>query len=95
MINIFSDAQWLIRVTSSVAAGQGKKRDVVTMLLPPERVFNPSAAAESPKTRTSTPATTKEASDILIKCNGKTWFYGGTQNLTCFFLFVRPHIDRC
>jgi hypothetical protein len=65
-ISALSNAQLPIRVTDSVTAGEGRKTDEGTMMLPSPHVSNPAAVAESPQTRTLTPATTKEASDILI-----------------------------
>jgi hypothetical protein len=53
-------------VTASVLASKGKKTDEGTMMLPSEPKSNPATVAESPETQTLTPATTKEASDILI-----------------------------
>jgi hypothetical protein len=68
MINTLSNAQLPIRVTDSVSASEGKKTVEGTMMLPSEPKSNPAAVTESPETQTLTPATTKEASDILIHC---------------------------
>jgi hypothetical protein len=66
-IGAFTNARPPIRVTAGVTAGQGKKTDEGTTMLPSAHESNPAVAAESPQTRTLTPATTKDASDILIR----------------------------
>jgi hypothetical protein len=76
------DSQGSIRVTASVPASQGKKTDEGTMMLPSTPESNPAAVPESPETQIPTPATTKDASDILI--NWKIEFCGGTQKLRDF-----------
>jgi hypothetical protein len=68
MIDAFSNARSSIWVTASLSARQGKKTDDETMMLPPAPKFNPAAVAVWPKTQTLMPATTEEASDILINC---------------------------
>jgi hypothetical protein len=73
-----SPAQPPIRVMSRVPARYGKKTDEGTMMLSLAHESNLAAVAEPPQTRTLTPATTEEASDILI--NGTIKFCGGTQN---------------
>jgi hypothetical protein len=66
VVRVFSNASW---VTRRVADSEGKKADEGTMMLRPAPQSNPATAAEPLQTRTLTPATTKEASDILM--NGK------------------------
>jgi hypothetical protein len=68
MIGSVSNAQTLIRVTLSFAVRDGKKTDAGTMMLWSELESNQATVAESPETQTLMPATTKEASDILMNC---------------------------
>jgi hypothetical protein len=60
-------------VTPSAAAGEGKKTDEGTMIpLPePNSKSDPVAVADPPEMRNQTPATTKEAFDILT--NSRNW----------------------
>jgi hypothetical protein len=67
----FPNAEPPIRVTSSVTARQGKKTAEGTIMLPSAHESNLAAVAESPQTQILTPATTKEASDVLINGNRK------------------------
>jgi hypothetical protein len=78
-ISAFPNAERPIRVTSSVPARQGKKTDEGTMMLSSAHESNPSAVVEPPQMQILMPATTKEASDILINC--KTEFYEVIQEL--------------
>jgi hypothetical protein len=55
-------------VTDRVPASEGKKTGDGMMMWPSARQSNPVAVAESPETLTLTPATTREAPDILINC---------------------------
>jgi hypothetical protein len=71
LIGAFPNAELPIRVTDSVLASEGKKTDEGTMMFSSQHKSNPATVAESPETRTLTPATTKEASDILINCRKK------------------------
>jgi hypothetical protein len=71
MIDAFSNTRPPSRVTASVTASEGKKTDEGTMMLPSTAEYNPATVAESPETQTLTPATTKEASDILINCRNR------------------------
>jgi hypothetical protein len=52
-------------VTPNVAASEGKKTDEGTIMRPPERKPNPMTVADPLGARTWTPATTKQASDIV------------------------------
>jgi hypothetical protein len=54
----------------SVAAREGKKKQEgkVVYVSPPETKRNQVTPAGPPETETLTPATTKQALDILIKC---------------------------
>jgi hypothetical protein len=58
----------------STAAGEGKKTDEGTMMPPPEpnSKYDPVAATDPRETQSLTPATTKDAFDILINC--RNWF---------------------
>jgi hypothetical protein len=56
------------RVTTAVAANQGKKTDEGAMMWPSELKPNLTAVADRPGAQTSTPATAKEAPDILTNC---------------------------
>jgi hypothetical protein len=60
-ISAFSSAELLIRVTSTPPAGEGKKTDEGTMMLPSAHESNPATVAESPQTQTLTPATTNKS----------------------------------
>jgi hypothetical protein len=71
MISAFSNTQPSICVTTSVPASQGKKTDEGTMMSTSTAKSNPATVAEWPETQILTPATTKEASDILINCRNK------------------------
>jgi hypothetical protein len=57
-------------VTLSAATREGKKTDEGTMMSPPEPNSQSDAVAiaDPLETRSLTPATTKEASDILTNC---------------------------
>jgi hypothetical protein len=71
MIGALSNTRQPSRVMASVPASEGKKTDEGTMMLPSTAESNPATVAAPPKTQTLTPATTKEASDILIKCRNR------------------------
>jgi hypothetical protein len=71
VIHIISNAGRPTSVTRSVADSEGKKTDDGTMTQPPEPKPNPMAVADPPEAQTSTPATTKRASDILV--NWRIW----------------------
>jgi hypothetical protein len=77
-------------VTASVPASQGEKTDEGTMMLKSTPESNPVAVAELPETQTLTPATTKEATDILINCRNR---FLRTMKIERFL--VRPYLDRC
>jgi hypothetical protein len=55
-------------MTLSVADSDGTKTEEGTMMSHLEGSANPAAVADPCETRNSTPATTKEGSDILINC---------------------------
>jgi hypothetical protein len=87
MIGALSNAQPPIRVRLSVADSRGKKTDEGTVMSSSAPKSNRAAVAESPETRTrtpATPATPKEASDITSKCTCKISFCGSTQKLRHF-----------
>jgi hypothetical protein len=60
-------------VTHSAAVGEGKKIDEGTVmpLLESNSKSDPVAVADPRETQSLTPATTKEASDILINCRNE------------------------
>jgi hypothetical protein len=64
VIRLSKNAQGSIRVTPTAAAGEGKKTDEGTMRPPTES--DSVAAADPRETQSLTPATTEEASDIMI-----------------------------
>jgi hypothetical protein len=66
VIRVFSNAQRPTWVARSVADSEGKKTDEGTMMPPPEPKRNPMAVADPPEAETSTAATTKRESDILV-----------------------------
>jgi hypothetical protein len=71
------NSKWPIWVTSSVAIREGKKTEEGTMMSPSEHESesesNLTVIIDPPETQSLTPATTKEASDILINC--RNWFW--------------------
>jgi hypothetical protein len=66
VIRMFANAPPPSWVTHSVADSEGKRRDEGTMIQPPEPKPNRVIVADPPEAQTSTPATTKLASDILV-----------------------------
>jgi hypothetical protein len=68
LIHVFANAQWPSWVTPNVAASRGKRTTEGRMMWRPELKPNPMAVADPPEAQTSTPATTKRASDILTNC---------------------------
>jgi hypothetical protein len=68
VISVPRNARGPIWVTVSVADSDGKKTDEGTMMWRPEPSSNSVAFADPPEVQTLTPATTEEASDILINC---------------------------
>jgi hypothetical protein len=64
VIGVFSNAQRWSCATRSVAASEGKKTEKGTMTSLPEPEANLVTVADPPEAKTSTPATTKQSSDI-------------------------------
>jgi hypothetical protein len=67
LIGALPNAPSPMLLTDSVRTSQGKKTDEGAMMLPSAPESNPAAIAESPQTPNLTLATTKDASDILIR----------------------------
>jgi hypothetical protein len=62
-----------IRLTHSVAVSDGTKREEGTVMRTPPNFKSDAVAVADPRqTQRLTPATTKEASDILTNC--RNWF---------------------
>jgi hypothetical protein len=68
VIRVFSAACWPSWVMLSVMVSDGKKTKEGTMLWPPEPKPNWVTVADPPEVQTPTPATTKQAFDILAHC---------------------------
>jgi hypothetical protein len=68
VIGTFSDPRGPIWMTSSVAASEGKKTEEGMTMSTPEPPSNSVALADPLEARNLTPATTKEAADIVTNC---------------------------